>query len=125
MKRFEDVIYSTVRILEQAPEDPALAAPSPGGDLGAVPVPVEPNSALPGEEDNTGEICEGKSALIELARKSFLAGLYHTSSDKNEMFQEPGDYGIVSNVTNDDNIIQIEDILNYIVRDFYPDTDIE
>jgi hypothetical protein len=127
--KFQDVITKTVQILE-APGDPMDLSADPMAEPASVDPAAEfsagPETALPGEEEiDVSNINEGKLALIELARKAFLAGLYYTSSDVNDMFQEPGDYGIVTTSVDHDNMLDIQGILNYLVRDFYPDTDID
>lgn len=121
--KFQSIVDKTVHILEQAPGE----LETPGDDLAATPVSVGDDSALPADQPSidVSQINEGKIALLELARKAFLAGLYQTSSDVDSIFQDPGDYGVVTSTVTQDNAINVQDILNYIVRDFYPDTDID
>ena len=124
--KFQTIVDKTVHILEQAPDELAPPMdPSPEG-AGTAPVPVDDGSALPAEpEIDAGQINEGKIALLELARKAFLAGLYQTSSNVSGIFRDPGDYGVITSIVSQDNAMNVQDILNYIVSDFYPDTDIE
>jgi hypothetical protein len=119
--KFRDIVDKTVQILEQAPEELGLPPEeTPGME------PIEPGSALPVEpEVDPSQINEGKLALIELARKAFLSGLYFTSSSVEEIFQDPADYGVITSKADPNNMTDIQDILNYLVRDFYPDTDID
>ena len=124
--KFQTIVDKTVHILEQAPDELAPSMDTPPEGAGTAPVPVDDGSALPTEPDvDASQINEGKVALLELARKAFLAGLYYTSSEVDNMFRDPGDYGIITSVVTQESALNVQDVLNYIVRDFYPDTDID